>query len=319
MEPGTIGASPAATAAWLAGAKASAAAESARRYLETVVRRYGGPVPCGLPISVFERAWVVGGLLRAGIRVAVPPEVTDDLARAYGSTGTWAGPGLPADADTTSAALYALYAMRSPGRRIPPDSLWPYRVPTHFCTWQGEQGFSVSVNAHVLEAFGEYLAGNPDNHSRYTAEVNALSALLADRQDDAGCWNDRWHASPYYATACCALALARYGVGAPAAAAVRLAARWALDTQREDGSWGLWQGTAEETAYALQIVLAVAPEDVHRCRRAVGRGYAYLLGEDLERPGPAMWHDKDLYHPASVVGSAIIASLHLAARALFQP
>lgn len=313
LGPGTVGASPAATAAWLAGGDRGSLAAGARRHLADVAGGYGGPVPCALPISVFERGWVVGGLLRAGVPVAVPPEVTAELATAYRPAGVCAGPGLPADADTTSGALYALYAMGPAAPREAPESLSAFRTPTHFCTWQGEQGFSVTVNAHVLEAFGGYLAGATEEEKRYSADVAALSRLLADRQEPDGSWHDRWHASPYYATACCALALDAYGVGAPAAAAVRRAARWVLDTQRADGSWGLWEGTAEETAYALQILLSLPPDEAPSYRRAAERGHAYLLRTDPERHGPAMWHDKDLYYPTAVVRSAILAALHLAA------
>src|SRR5690606_17119607 len=150
---GTVGASPAATAAWLGdGATADVGAvPAARRYLEAVALRHGGPVPVGLPITVFERGWVLSWLARARIPFDVPPEMLADLRAAIGPTGTPAGSGLPADADTTSVALYALALHGMP---YEPESLWAFETPTHFCTWQGEDGSSVSVNAHVLDAFG---------------------------------------------------------------------------------------------------------------------------------------------------------------------
>ncbi|MEV7006978.1 prenyltransferase/squalene oxidase repeat-containing protein [Streptosporangium sp. NPDC051022] len=368
---GAVGASPAAGAAWLGAGGAGDTGSPVRRYLEAVAGRYGGPVPCATPVAAFERGWALSWLRRAGVPVAVPEELVTGLDAAIGPGGSAAGPGLPPDADTTSVALYALALLRVPRE---PDSLWEYETETHFCTWQGEEGASPTVNAHVLDAFGEYARlaagasgvvrsrGVPSGAepspavrsgavtseaapsgavSRYTAAVGKLSAWLRGRQRADGSWSDRWHASPYYATACCALALEDYG-GEESADAVRAAVRWLLDTQREDGSWGHRAGTAEETAYALQTLLLTAPagrpEPVRpaagasgradaagdrRRETAVARGYRSLLasvtghGEPVE--APALWHDKDLYFPAAIVRAAILGALHLARRALSQP
>lgn len=329
LGPGTVGASPAATAAWLAYADGPAAdRDLARRHLTEVAARFGGPVPCGLPITVFERGWVLSTLVRAGIAVTVPESLITSLSAAARPGGTPAGPGLPADADTTSVALYALSLL---GRPYPPDSLDAYRTGTHFCTWQGEQGFSVTVNAHVLDALGRYAADHPDAAPRYAADIRLLSALLCDRQEADGAWWDRWHISPYYATACCALALHEYGAretedGRRAdrvARAVRRAVGWVLDTQRADGSWGQWGGTAEETAYALQILLLTRPPHAGRAgedraearrREAVARGRAYLARSAGRAADPPLWIDKDLYRPVAVVRAAVLSALHLAAR-----
>ncbi|MEV0402162.1 prenyltransferase/squalene oxidase repeat-containing protein [Actinoallomurus sp. NPDC050550] len=306
---GVVGASPAATAAWLGAAGASV---PARRFLETVVDLHGGPVPCGLPITVFERAWVIAGLLRAGIGVTVPPALLESLRQALGPMGTPAGEGLPADADTTAGALYALGLLGLPFEL---DGLWPYRLDEGFCTWQGEDGFSVSTNAHVLEAFGQYALRRPDAPSRVTAVVSGLASLLRDHQREDGSWHDRWHASPYYATACCALALDRFG-GVGARAALRRAVRWVLATQLADGSWGRWEGTAEETAYAMQVLLLAGPGD-RDCRAAAARGYEYLTrsgGPAEVEDAPALWHDKDLYRPTAIVRANVLAAVHLARR-----
>ncbi|MEZ0075177.1 prenyltransferase/squalene oxidase repeat-containing protein [Planotetraspora sp. GP83] len=308
---GTVGASPAATAAWLGHGTPPDPGHPARRHLEAVALRHGGPVPVGLPITVFERGWVLSLLARAGIAFDVPPEMLADLRAAIGPSGTPAGAGLPADADSTSVALYALSLLGMPQE---PDSLWAYRTPTHFCTWQGEQGSSVSVNAHVLDAFGQYVAARPTAFARYAPAIGMLSAWLRDRQRADGSWEDRWHASPYYATVSCALALREFG-GPASEPAVRKAVRWVLETQREDGSWGRWTGTAEETAYAVQLLLLAGEpggELAERGRDAAARGYRYLLRSAGGADGPALWHDKDLYLPMAVVRAAVLAALHLA-------
>jgi hypothetical protein len=310
---GPIGASPAATAAWLSNGGAPDVDNPGRRYLETVVARHGGPVPCAAPITVFERAWVLSWLAEAGVPLVVPDSLLRELDAAVGPTGTPAGPGLPQDADTTAVALSALAQL---GRRREPASLWAYETGTHFCTWRGEDGQSVSVNAHVLEAFGHYLSARPGHAGRYVAASRRLSAWLADQQGADGSWVDRWHASPFYATACCALALDRFGEGPAAVAAVDRAVGWVLDTQRPDGSWGIWQGTGEETAYAMRILLT-RPDG--RTEGALGRGYPHVSrffrDQSVDRSGDLpMWHDKDLYSPEAIVRSAMLAALHQAQR-----
>ncbi|GAB3909153.1 hypothetical protein GCM10027612_84650 [Microbispora bryophytorum subsp. camponoti] len=306
---GTVGASPAATAAWLSGCALPDPGHHARRYLEAVALRHGGPVPVGLPITVFERGWVLSWLARAGIQFDVPPEMLADLRAAIGPEGTPAGAGLPPDADTTSVALYALALLGVP---YEPDSLWAFETPTHFCTWQGEEGSSVSVNAHVLDAFGQYAAARPEQAPRYAIVLGRLAAWLRERQRADGSWDDRWHASPYYATVSCALALYEFG-GPESVVAVQSAVRWVLATQREDGSWGRWGGTAEETAYAVQLLLMTGPLTGDGGRpEAVRRGYRYLLRAADQADGPALWHDKDLYLPRAVVRAAVLAALHLA-------
>lgn len=302
---GTVGASPAATAAWLGDHALPDSGTAARRHLEAVARRHGGPVPVGFPITVFERGWVLSWLTRAGIPFEVPPEMLADLRAAIQPVGTPAGAGLPPDADTTSVALYALALLGMP---YEPDSLWAFRTDTHFCTWQGEEGSSVSVNAHVLDAFGQYVAVRPETAARYGPAMAAIAGWLRERQRPEGWWDDRWHASPYYATVSCALALDAFG-GAGCAPSVRRAVRWVLDTQRADGSWGRWSGTREETAYALQLLLLTGEHAL--VAEAAAKGYDYLLraGEDDD---PPLWHDKDLYLPVAIVRAAILAALHLA-------
>ncbi|MFG1943158.1 prenyltransferase/squalene oxidase repeat-containing protein [Nonomuraea sp. NPDC048826] len=314
---GTVGASPAATAAWLGGSvppdppdppDAADSAVWARRYLEAVAKRFGGPVPVGLPITVFERGWVLSWLARAGIRVEAPPEMIADLRATIGPEGTPAGAGLPADADTTSVALHALALLGAP---CDPAPLLAFDTGTHYCTWQGEDGFSPTTNAHVLDAFGAYVRVRPAAVERYGPVMARVARWLAERQRPDGSWDDRWHASPYYATLGCALALGEFG-GPEHAGAVLRAREWVLAAQREDGSWGRWTGTPEETAYAVQTLLLSGPEPDERCKRAAGRGHDYLL-QSADLPHfPPLWHDKDLYSPTAIVRAAILAALHVA-------
>ncbi|NJP89012.1 hypothetical protein HCN51_06030 [Nonomuraea sp. FMUSA5-5] len=304
---GTIGASPAATAACM-DALPPDAADSARRHLEAVAKRYGGPVPVGLPITVFERGWVLSWLARAGVPVEVPPEMLADLRAAVGPDGTSAGAGLPPDADTTSVALYALALLGMP---CEPESLKAFDTGTHFCTWQGEDGFSVSVNAHVLDAFGQYVRARPAAAGTYRPLMARVARWLAGRQGRDGSWTDRWHASPFYATLSCVLALGEFG-GPEHAGAIRAAREWLMATQRADGSWGRWAGMPEESAYAVQALLLGGPEPDERCVEAARRGYAFLTRVVDLSDYPPLWHDKDLYTPLAIVKAAVLAALHAA-------
>jgi halimadienyl-diphosphate synthase len=303
--PGVVGASPAATAAWLTHSPRD---PDAVAYLEAVVSRHGGAAPSVIPVPAFERAWVLATLLGAGIRVSVPAPLVADLSSALGETGTPGGPGLPPDADTTSATLYTLAQLGVP-RGV--DCLWAYEVDTHFCTWHGERTPSTTTNAHVLEAFGHHAGRSGDAATRERAVVDKLSTWLVDQQLPDGRWVDKWHASPYYATMCSVLALHRFARDR-AADAVRRATAWVLATQRDDGSWGRWRGTVEESAYAVQILLLAGAATGPSAGLAAARGYAYLQRSVGRQPDTPLWHDKDLYVPAAVVRAAVVAALHLA-------
>nr|WP_244162041.1 prenyltransferase/squalene oxidase repeat-containing protein [Micromonospora eburnea] len=302
--PGAVGASPAATAAWLGGPDEPGGRAAA--YLRAVGR--GGAVPCASPIAVFERAWVLSILARVGMPMAVPAELVAELRAAVGPAGAATGPGLPADADTTSVTLYALARL---GRPVDPSSLWTYDTGAHFCTWPGEDGTSITTNAHVLDALGHHLArGGPAADARLAATVDRVAAWLIARQEADGRWCDRWHASPYYATYCAALALGDHARDAAGRAAVGRAVDWLLTAQRSDGSWGRWAGTAEETAYSVLTLVGAGMSADAEVAAAIARGRRRLSELDgTDDDGPLLWHDKDLYRPELIVRSAVCAAL----------
>ncbi|MER7891172.1 prenyltransferase/squalene oxidase repeat-containing protein [Micromonospora sp. NPDC094482] len=304
---GAVGASPAATAAWLDD-PASADPE-VLSYLEDAVRQHDGPVPCCTPVTVFERAWTLSSLARAGVPVRPTPRLIAELADALGPEGAATGPGLPADADTTSAALYALALL---GRPVDPASLLRYDLGSHFCTWQGEDGRSVTTNAHVLEALGWHAEHTAPGVERYRDRVAALAEWLREQQQPDGSWTDRWHASPYYATCCAVLALDGHAPATVAGEAVDRAVDWVVATQRPDGSWGRWAGTVEESAYALHVLLGTDRPVRPGVRDAVIRGLAQLAAADPRRAHPPLWHDKDLYAPVLIVRAAVVAVWQLA-------
>jgi hypothetical protein len=302
---GSVGASPAATAAWM---DRSMAGQGAGAYLRAIIESTGGPLPCALPITTFERAWVVTTLARADLVAQVPQVIIKELAGALLPGGACAGDGLPPDADTTAVALHAVALM---GRRPDPDCLSQFDQATHFSTWPGEDGESTSVNAHVIEALGSSLRWAPD--PRRSATIAKLAGWLCDRQDIDGYWTDRWHASPFYATAACVLALDQFGP-ADCAPALRKAVEWVRGSQRSDGSWGRWGGTAEETAYALQALLAPRGPRSPDLTGVVARGLRALRSLRDAAEDPPLWHDKDLYRPDAIVRANLLVANVLAKR-----
>jgi squalene-hopene cyclase-like protein/prenyltransferase/squalene oxidase-like repeat protein len=301
---GRIGGSPAATAAWVG--ECTDGDPAAHGYLTAMAARYGGPVPSIQPISIFERAWVLTTLAAAGVPTTPVPGLVAYLDEAVGDLGAPAGYGLPADSDDTAAALHALALA---GRPRSVESLFRYQADGYFHCFLGERTPSTSTNAHVLDALLDTTA--PGDRQRRQAAAATITGWLLDVQESDGSWWDKWHASPYYATACCAAALAR--TGGPAAYALDRAARWTLATQRPDGSWGRWEGTVEETAYAVQILSAV-PTHGSAVDQAIAQAGGWLREQpDDGTDWPPLWHDKDLYTPVSVVRAARIAALHLAA------
>jgi halimadienyl-diphosphate synthase len=146
--------------------------------------------------------------------------------------------------------------------------------------------------------------------------------VLIDHQRPDGSWLDKWHASAFYATACCALALAEFEP-ARARPALARAVEWVLGTQRADGSWGRWRGTVEETAYAVQILARAGGRDrASAVAAAVARGCAFLAGPDAPADPashPGLWHAKDLYAPVGVVRAARLAAVNLGAALAAAP
>ncbi|MEU8184528.1 prenyltransferase/squalene oxidase repeat-containing protein [Micromonospora sp. NPDC049047] len=306
---GAIGASPAATAAWLGDPATPGADPEVLAYLRAAVGPLDGPVPCTTPITVFERAWTLSNLVRAGVPLRPAPKLIAELVAALGPQGVATGPGLPADADTTSVALYVLARL---GHPVDPASLLLFDTGTHFCTWRGEDGRSVTTNAHVLEALGWHARHTAAGASRYAGRVPALAGWLADEQQPDGCWADRWHASPYYATACVVTALDRYAPADIAGPAVDRAIDWLVASQRADGTWGRFAGTVEETAYALHVLLGTRRSVRPGVAEAIARGFPQLAEVDDRHEHPPLWHDKDLYTPVLIVRAAVLGVRQLA-------
>lgn len=339
-QAGVVGLSPAATAAWLGSGEDAAADSSpepgqdrgqdrmsAREFLVRLQARRGGPVPVVTPITYFEAAWVLNSLAAAGLSGGQSAALLERLEEGLTPHGAPVAPGLPSDADDTAAVLSALLRH---GRAHSPEGLLRFFEDGYFRCYEGERDPSVSTNAHALEALALLLAV-PGHRRRLDTVAASTARWLLEVQQPPGFWYDKWHASPYYATAGCVVGLAEYTLAGSASAgaaanpgwaeAIARAAHWVCETERLPGSWGRWQGTVEETSYAVAILCAAL--DVRagtaasiagmppsaRMVEALGRA-AEVLSRPLLGEHPPLWHGKDLYTPVRVVRAA-----HLSARA----
>jgi halimadienyl-diphosphate synthase len=301
---GSIGNSPAATAFYLSHHEDPAAAA----YLDECLRHAGGvTVPVLHPCETFELLWAAYHLWLAGVPASelLTADERGQLAGALRSKGgvslspeTFPIP----DADDTAVALLL---MKDLGEDVDPASLAAFSLSDgHFASFPHERHPSVGVNLHVLHALLR-VPGYPES----AATIERLVDYVVDQQVANLYWIDKWHISPYYATAH-ALAVLRElpaHLAHRAQPAIERSLEWVRQTQRSDGAWGFYdEATLEETAYgALALALGGGQADAARVRAA----QRYLNAEPFDVATlPPLWVDKCLYLPPLVVRAAIEAA-----------
>ena len=264
--------------------------------------RGDGSIPTVEPFEVFEVAWVLYNLARAGQRPAEAQPLVRYLAQALTDDGVGVSrEGLRPDSDDTALTLSVLHQYGYP---ISAGPLRPFEGVNFFFTFPLERDASVTSNAHVLEV----LLVVPPFPRQHVIQQKVLK-YLRDARVDGDHWVDKWHGSPFYATAHAVFALT-----APAPEVCRPAFNWLKSTQREDGSWGWFsKGTPEETAYAVQALM-LAPEEVLAGMGDQLRRAAAYLNETEAEPVIPMWVGKSLYGPTQVVRSAVLSAQILLAR-----
>jgi len=297
---GSLGNSPSATAAYWA----ATGSPDALAYLRRLdAASPDGGFPEVYPIATFEAAWVLNSLHRAGIVPDTARPHLERLRARLGDAGVVAiDPDFPVpDSDDSAMVLTVLLDAGYDVRHLL-DQLLVFEGDDCFTTFPYERRASVSANARVLEA----LAHRPEAFPAQIAKVTAH--LMAERRDGVW-WQDKWHVSPYYATAAAVFALIRT-VGPDALDGTR---RWLIDTQHPDGSWGGPGGTAEETAYAVLALDALAGGRA-ASPGVFGAAHQRLRHWPDERGCPELWIGKGLYTPRTVVRAAILAGSAVAAR-----
>jgi halimadienyl-diphosphate synthase len=296
---GSFANSPSATAYFLL----KTTDEQANEYLAMVLANRGdGSLPTVEPFEIFEIAWVLYNLARAGQKPAEAQPLLRYLAQALTDDGVGVSrEGLRPDADDTALTLSVLHRYGYP---ISAGPLRPFEGVNFYFTFPLERDPSVTANAHVLEV----LEAVPPFPRQHLIQQKVIK-YLRDARVDGDHWVDKWHGSPFYATAHAVFALT---ASAPDLCAP--AFTWLKQTQRQDGSWGWFgQGTPEETAYAVQA-LAAAPAEIRADLTESLRRAAAYLNESQGEPVIPMWVGKTLYAPTQVITSAVLSAQILMGR-----
>ena len=299
QEPdGSIGYSPSATAYFLLNFAPNNRA--ALDYLRATCRNGGAPNVS--PFDVFEPAWTLWnfGLSNPIDQVTLQASQPHlDFLENHWLDGKgigFASGYVSKDSDGTSVVYDVLSRF---DRTTDLDALLSYEEERYFRCFALEANPSVSANVHVLGALRQ--AGFGVQYS----SVQKIFNFLADKQTEHGYWVDKWQATPYYTTSHLIIASAGYNNSF-----VKKAVEWIISTQNEDGSWGFFGPTAEETAYSLQALAMwkrhgqVVPQNTLR------QGRQWLV-QHMEPPYPPLWIGKCLYSPILVIKSAILSALRL--------
>ncbi|MFZ6028990.1 MAG: cyclase [Chloroflexota bacterium] len=301
---GSVACSPASTAWYMLNIEPD---DAALQYLESIIvdAESDEPalVPYIAPIDVFEVAWALWNL---GLTDLVNDE--ELLARCQHQVDfleqNWQpGLGVSAvsplslvDGDTTAMVYDVLVQF---GRSPCLDDVLVYEEESCFRCFKIEADKSVSTNVHVLGALRR--AGLDKKHT----VVKKVRTFLRDKLKLGAYWFDKWHASPYYTTSHAIIACAEYDN-----ALVETAAGWLIQTQHDDGSWGYYTSTAEETAYCLQALVFWHRSGQYVPKDTLIRGEDWLL-DHMTDSFPPLWIGKCLYSPVLAVQAAILSALKL--------
>jgi len=295
---GSVGVSPSATAYFATYIKKGDPASL--KYLRSIIKPDGG-LPNVAPFDVFEIAWALWNLsfipdLKKNGKLKPHLEFLSKAWHPRRGVG-FAAEYSVKDSDDTGLVYDTLLRF---GIEKDLASMLHYEEKDHFRCFDLEANPSISANIHVLGALGQ--AGLEQKNS----SVRKVIRFLHKAKGANPFWVDKWHTSPYYATAHAIIACAGL-----ANELVGESVEWILKSQNANGSWGTYLQTAEETAYAMQS-LWIWNDKVARIPKTAMKKGARWLNENLDKPYPPLWIGKCLYSPNLVIRSAVISALALA-------
>lgn len=265
---------------------------------ETMLDSKDGGISNVRPFEIFEFSWVYYNLLIAGLRFNEMERGIRHLKQSWRTNGVGISKnGLMPDADDSALAMNVLAFF---GHDTGTDFLKSYQSESGYLCFPFERNPSVSTNIHILDAI----------RTQDSDQVNKMKGHIVDflysTRVENKYWKDKWHASPYYATSHAMLALV--GVDQNL---IDSAIAWMIETQRSDGSWGVFAGTLEETAYCIQALIITNAHQDPKVLSIIEKAVEYLLANNQNDSYPELWIGKGLYTPVKVVESTVISALAL--------
>lgn len=280
--------------------------QKAINYLSSIINSRNGGAPTLSPIDIFEMIWVLWNLSLTNL-YQENKEIANlcNIHLDYLEKNWKLGQGLgfsesftPTDGDNTSVGYEILSKF---GRKPELDAVLQYEEEKWFRCYFLEANPSTDVNIHVLGALRQ--AGHDKTHP---SVQKALSFIRSMRQFGKY-WFDKWHLSPYYTTAHVIIHCKGYDDEL-----CQESVNWILDTQRADGSWGIYKtSTAEETAYCMQALIIWQRHTEKIISGRIEQAKHWLL-KNCQPPYPPLWIGKSLFHPEILVKSSILSALTLA-------
>jgi halimadienyl-diphosphate synthase len=266
-----------------------------------------GGIPDDDPFDVFEPAWVLWNLqlipdFNARFCELYKPQL-DRLQHNWDPQGgiAHAIEYTPKDSDDSALTFEMLTSF---GRNVDIGGVLSYEEDEYFRCFALEANPSISANIHVLGAIRS--AGFEREHP----SVKKILKFLHRTRNDSGFWADKWHASPYYATAHAIIIVQNYDKQL-----CNNAIEWIVNTQNADGSWGFYSPTTEETAYAIQALCVWKRSNGKVPSECIERGLNWLI-QHANPPYPPLWIGKALYAPELVVRSTILSAIQLGKQTL---
>lgn len=275
---------------------------SAMSYIKKWTAMNGG-APDVAPFDIFEPAWALWNLQLISdweekTLALFQPHLdylqkywNDDIGIGHASEYT------PKDSDDSGLVFELMFRF---DREANFKAILSYEETEYFRCFSLEANPSISANIHVLGALRQ--AGFDQRHP----SVQKILLFLRSRQDEIGYLLDKWHVSPYYTTSHAIIACQGYDD-----ILCGKAIKWILDNQNANGSWGVYNPNAEETAYAIQALVVWKRLGKNIPSESIIRGLEWL-NLHSEPPYEPLWIGKALYCPEHVVRSAILSAQHLA-------
>ena len=278
--------------------------QAALDWLDMIAQRPYG-IPDFHPWTNFEVAWVMEHLSYSGIPLTdfASLDVWQPLLENLTPEGISIHPTyLIKDGDTTSVTMHVL---RAAGFDVSYEPLkyWEHPEKRIIQTFYFERNMSVITNVHALEAL-KHMPEYPERDVVWNSIIRSILLL----QKYHCFWIDKWHASPFYATAHTIIAL--LNAGEHQLVEYSGAIEWLLHTQHADGSWGYFGiGTSEETAFALLTLMHYNDTMESIDKDILHRGIEFLYRQqDLQVPHPELYIGKVLYAPIDVIEALILAT-----------